>query len=564
MLLLRALWDAMASLPNHAGPLPPFEETWRLLVEAERVSPEALDDVLMHPHAGAWAGHLLRRVRGIASDPAPLWASVGYFHALTAAAAIRAGVEFSTRIPAHDGVVVLPTLGFAWLPSRDGWQAADVEANSSGARIRLDNSIVRQPAASELDTPGWFGLRRLHAEVDGQHYTLAVDDLDPYREPGRVLAPRRLTDGDFEWWRRCFDSAWELLVRHHHDLAVVLPAGLTTVVPRPAVPGMRPYSGTAEESFGSTTISLPPDPTTFSVSLLHEFQHTKLGALLHLLPMYEGDGEERLYAPWRPDPRAAPSLLQGVYAFLGVTAFWRTQRLVTEAADARLAGFEYAHWRGQTWLAWELLRERSGLTELGHQFVRRMGDTMRPWQVENVPDDIQAAADRVAHDHRATWRIRHVRPSVADVSRIADAYLNDRPRPVLLGPERVAEAANCRPQETRSVLTRLRTTDPAAFRKRLERPEPHELADLVPGDVEYLTGYYDVAVRTYCEQIATDPNRYGAWVGLGLVLAAAGKEAAASALLRRPELVAAAYGEILLRDKGAPPDPVALATWLGR
>jgi hypothetical protein len=38
------------------------------------------------------------------------------------------------------------------------------------------------------------------------------------------------------------------------------------------------------------------------------------------------DDGQRYYAPWRADPRLASGLLQGTYAFLGVSGFWRCQR----------------------------------------------------------------------------------------------------------------------------------------------------------------------------------------------------------------------------------------------
>jgi uncharacterized protein len=73
-------------------------------------------------------------------------------------------------------------------------------------------------------------------------------------------------------------------------------------------------------------MSAPPDPIIGTVTLTHEIQHVKLGALLDLVTLTLPDDGRRYYAPWRDDPRPLGGLLHGVYAYLGVTEFWRRQR----------------------------------------------------------------------------------------------------------------------------------------------------------------------------------------------------------------------------------------------
>ena len=75
-------------------------------------------------------------------------------------------------------------------------------------------------------------------------------------------------------------------------------------------------------------------PVELAVTLVHEFQHIKLGGLLHLAPLHDREPTRRLYAPWRDDPRPLGGLLQGVYAFTGVTDFWRAVRGSRPAAPA--------------------------------------------------------------------------------------------------------------------------------------------------------------------------------------------------------------------------------------
>ncbi|MFC7484659.1 HEXXH motif-containing putative peptide modification protein [Luedemannella flava] len=57
--------------------------------------------------------------------------------------------------------------------------------------------------------------------------------------------------------------------------------------------------------------------------LIHEQQHMTLGAVYDLVPLCVTNGEARHDAPWRLDPRPVPALLQGTFAHLGVTDFWR-------------------------------------------------------------------------------------------------------------------------------------------------------------------------------------------------------------------------------------------------
>ena len=53
------------------------------------------------------------------------------------------------------------------------------------------------------------------------------------------------------------------------------------------------------------------------MTLVHEFQHSKLSAMLDLVPLTDPDDHGRYFAPWRVDPRPLAGLLQGVYAFVG-------------------------------------------------------------------------------------------------------------------------------------------------------------------------------------------------------------------------------------------------------
>ena len=90
-------------------------------------------------------------------------------------------------------------------------------------------------------------------------------------------------------------------------------------------------------------MSEPPDPETCACTLTHELQHVKLCAVLDIVRLtVPDDGRRRYYAPWRDDPRPVAGLLQGAYALVGVTEFWRRRRQLAAGAAQLRADGEFA------------------------------------------------------------------------------------------------------------------------------------------------------------------------------------------------------------------------------
>ena len=104
-------------------------------------------------------------------------------------------------------------------------------------------------------------------------------------------------------------------------------------------------SATSPAAYGAIATSWPPDQVTLAETLVHEFQHVKLCGLLDMVPL-AASGEQRVYAPWRQDPRPAGGLLQGVYAHLGIVRFWQAQQHAEADPDGLLrAQVHFARWR---------------------------------------------------------------------------------------------------------------------------------------------------------------------------------------------------------------------------
>jgi HEXXH motif-containing protein len=154
-------------------------------------------------------------------------------------------------------------------------------------------------------------------------------------------------------------------------------------------------------------MSQPPDPCTLAVTLTHELQHIKLSALLDVITLTRPDDGRRFYAPWRDDPRPVDALLQGAYAFLGVSGFWRRQRFQEDGAARIRAHAEYARWRAATALATGTLRSSGSLTWPGMEFVQGMARTLKTWMSEPVPEKARALAWQQDEQHRDRWQRVH-------------------------------------------------------------------------------------------------------------------------------------------------------------
>jgi HEXXH motif-containing protein len=561
-LLLRALDDTLKKAPDLLGPLPPPDDAWDLLDRVERTSPRTLDLVLAHPYTGAWAGYVTRLLQDRITGVCPLWFHLGHLHALAAAAAIRSGIAFDTRIPVWDGGAMLPTLGMARLATEEPWSIAHVRGNGHLIEVRNDRTLVQLPYEHSGDAPNWCGLRRLSSRSRGLRLSVRLDDLDPYRGLYDPRRPDRIENEEFASWRRMFAEAWHMVVRCLPELAAGFPAGLDSLVPRPAVP-FKTLSASTEEALGSAIIAQPSDPAALAATLVHEFHHNLLGVLLQLVPMNVDDPRERFYTLWREDPRHIRGVLHGVYSFFGVTEFWRAVARTDAGPLTDRAQFEFGYWRSGTW---RTLREVSGdasLTPAGQRFLDGIAEHLGPWQGEPLPTRITELSASATADHLAGWRLRHVRPDPEIVADLTESWLAGRQWPTKDDykpdppPTPVPDGTS---SDARTELIRLSlTTSNRSLR---------EIWPAVPGatdaDFAYVTGRHRAAIDGYLTQLAQDWDDVDSWVGLGLALSANGGDtAAARALLHRPEVVRAVHRQI--RDQtGISARPDELSVWIGR
>ncbi|MEU0199390.1 MULTISPECIES: HEXXH motif domain-containing protein [unclassified Streptomyces] len=558
LLLLRAIRDEAAASSSKAhGPLPPPESAWQLLDRVQQSAPAALETVLSYPYVAGWAGFTLRHLRrGHPTDPAPAWVHLGQLHSIAAAAALHAGIDVDVRVPARSGTVTVPTLGAAFSPAGrvDRWSVARVRSRDRERRIDIGDETVRLPSDLSQDATGWWALRRLECREGSHVLSLRLEDLDPYRGLYETLDPHRLDDAEVIRWQRMLDEAWRLVCRHLPDKADAISAGLDAVVPRPFTSRFPLISASSGEAFAGINVARPHAPEDLAEILVHEYQHVLLGGLLHLVPLTRQDEGRLFYAPWRDDPRPAAGLLQGVYAFFGVTEFWRAVARSEDDAIADFAAFACARWLEPTLEAARALLADRTLTEPGRRFLDGVAEQLATW-ADVSPR--HRGAEIVTADHRAGWRLRHLRPDPAVAAGLARAWQeadeNGAPTrcaeslvPQSDGPWSLArvDLLRCVIREGSS------TVNPA-----LAESTGATVADLALAD-----GRHADALDGYRAQIAGDPDHPPSWIGFALAWSRLASGPGSTLLLRRPHLVRAVHRS--LRDGAQAPQPDTLATWL--
>ena len=366
-----------------------------LLERARAAAPGAFREVIGAPLVGGWAAIAGRA----AAQGAATEADFAHLAAIAIVAAAAAGVDGSAEIPVHGGLAVLPGLG-----AIEAGDAATVEVTTAGGRIvaLIGGAAFEVPAGQGERRPGWLPVRRLAGESGGLAIRLDLDDLHPYRHGHHVPPANRLPEDEVDRWREVFADAWALLATHLPGRAAELAAGLRTLVPLVQTDPRSARSATIRHAFGVFGLTRPPAAHDFAVTLVHEFQHSKLSAVLDLMPLTDPADTGRYFAPWRTDPRPLAGLLQGVYAFVGVADTWRALRGPVAVAEARFAEARLQVDRGLAAI------ERSGaLTPAGETLAAALRRTTDDLLAEPVPPPVARAAEEALARTRRAWDERN-------------------------------------------------------------------------------------------------------------------------------------------------------------
>jgi uncharacterized protein len=400
-LAMLALAVRMATQTRHPDALAAVAG-WRLLARVQRLAPQVVEDLLRYPAVGAWATMSVLALK----STSPGDAQPGRLALIAAAAAIRGRVPCTIALPpsvSADATLHLPSLGSVTLPVQLRGEASVLRHHGETTEIAGERTKVVLPRQLEADAPNWRALAAVTVGSGGMTRRLVIDDADPYRLAGYDGQLGRLTAGQRDQWQQRISGGWRLLAADHQRTAADVLSLIGTVTPLSGAGGtMR--SITTRHVFGTVGMSLPEDDVAMALTLSHEIQHAKLAALMDLLPLVAEPAPGLYYAPWRPDPRPLPSLLQGMYAHLGVARFWRRHREVALRPDeVHHAYVEFARWRGACAQVAKVISARPELTMCGWAFAEGMMQVLHGWRHEYVPPEAQAQADHAITEHRMRW-----------------------------------------------------------------------------------------------------------------------------------------------------------------
>ncbi|GIF72921.1 FxsB family cyclophane-forming radical SAM/SPASM peptide maturase [Asanoa siamensis] len=332
---------------------------WETLVAIERAAPAAVDQVLAHPYLRPWAVAMLNKPDERVSRLANL----------AAAAGLRAGVETEVVVPVAGGLVHLPGLGTVRLgEAHDG--TAVLSTGHQSFTVHLDDEKLYVDLAGPA-APWWQPAPRI--TDDG--LDLIIEHGDPHRDChgwGLASAPEEAP------WRQAVGDAWSIIKEESPHQVDGLRAGLMAIVPLAADEGDKKRASTARDAFGSVAAA-PTDPASLAVILVHEFQHSKLGAVLDMYDLFDPNSPVTMRVGWRPDERPIEGVFQGTYAHLAVAEIWgrRAARPGPDQAEAEKIVDRYRAW---TLAAVDGLRGSGALTALGERFVERMAGATETWR----------------------------------------------------------------------------------------------------------------------------------------------------------------------------------------
>ncbi|TMR03819.1 FxsB family radical SAM/SPASM domain protein [Actinomadura soli] len=331
---------------------------WDAVKRIGAASPDAYDWALSHPYVRAWA---VERLRALDRPGTPDEdGDDGLLATVACLAAARAVENVTLTVPVRDGAVYFPGVGRYPVPGR-GETTVRVEAGS----LTVDGAGPVEP------------VRHLTAGC----FTVALDDLDPFRDCHDHPAAPRLDADRFARWQSFFQEAWTLLEKEYAEYAPAIAEALTTIVPLDPPASGASVSSAARDAYGSVGIALPESPAMLCLLILHEFQHVKLGAVLDFADLYDKSDDRLYHAPWRRDPRPLEGLLQGTYAHVAVADFWLRRTRSSDPAVAAEAARHFGDWYPKTVTAARTLQESGALTGLGEQFVATMRRTLESWDL---------------------------------------------------------------------------------------------------------------------------------------------------------------------------------------
>jgi HEXXH motif-containing protein len=369
-----------------------WDDAVATLSRVQEMDPTTFADFMADPLIGAWLIRTTTQLRRTGSAPQT---ALHHLSCVAAAAAMRSCLDVELTGYAVNGRLTLPQLGE--MQFSRGVTGPVLMRISSGAATLVSSA----GESASTGGPGWRSQRSLTGDYRGLASAVRVEDGNPYRDGYHAPPSERLTSTEAEAWQALFADAWTLIGHYLPERAAELADGLQAVVPLQDLGDGAARSGTARESIGALGLTKPRSPEDFVITIVHEFQHSKLSAVLDLLKLYDSNGPERHFAPWRTDARPTAGLIQGVYAFLGVADAWRGLR--ADPGLAAVAEHQFAEVREQVRVGLEALERSTEVTPGGLRFVTGMRDKFDHMLAEPTSDASVVRARSLLQERRRRW-----------------------------------------------------------------------------------------------------------------------------------------------------------------
>jgi hypothetical protein len=275
-----------------------------------------------------------------------------------------------------------------------------------------------------------------------------------------------------------------------------------------------------------------------AATMIHEAQHSRLGATHDLVPLYWGNTKTLYLSPWRNDPRPLAGLVHGVYAFHGVADFW--SREWPEAGPG--AGLQYARTVRQLQAGIEVLDGADDLTPTGTALVSALSSEVSRLPTATLSTETCRLADDLVTYHRVLWQLRHATCDSVDVANLVRQWRLDEPLPMYEPPVRTSEAGSPRGDSPIFRIAAAWLDDPEAVADMAR--DPAEFGRQYPwaaaADFLLVAGDYAAARARQLADIRAGVMENEVWAALAVAHARLCADPHRSPLVSRPELVRAA------------------------
>jgi HEXXH motif-containing protein len=502
LLQIRALADQVGARAAEDGELAGFAGSLAALATMQRSAEDEIAGLLGAPDTGAWSAWCLRRLLGAVSDEVRFPLDLAHLGALALTAAVVTGIAAEVVVPIRDGWLVLPSLGRLRVDPPATWRLATARRDGTGLTVdRPGGGIHLRVDGGRPGGAGWEPMHRLRLDAE-RPAGLLIDDITPYRRLYGYPPGDRLRPAELERWRELIDGAWKRLCRDHPPWAAAFGqviSVLAPLAPRGPVVGV---SATARDGVGAIALTPPADSRALALTFVHELQHNYVNALHNVSPLFRDGTTDRLYSPWRDDPRPLAGVLHGTAAFLGVADFWRRE----PAGPDRLAELEYALTVIQVRTGHRTLTASpGGLTAAGRSLTGSIGATLAGMDVRPVGAVIRRLARDLAREHRAAWRIAHEPPAAPEVLALLDG---GTPVAAPAAPRAGEPDQPAVPSRLRRLAERWLALPGGPGIAAAARPQD------VPMDVATLAGDYRAAARGYARRLVHEPDDLRSLTGL--------------------------------------------------